>query len=60
MDIKLSILEKHRKGEYIKPIEYEYHGNYALEMMIFGIARIYFGNKIASKIEIIINNRSEP
>lgn len=57
MDIKLSILEKHKKGEYIKPIEYEYHGNYALETMFFRISEIYFGQEISKKMEVIILRR---
>lgn len=57
MDIKLSILEKHAKGEYVKPIEYEYHGNYALEIMIFRLTEIYFGEKISKQIEEIIKRR---
>jgi len=55
MDIKLSILE-HKSG-YQKPIEYEYHGNYALETMLFRISEIYFGIEISKKIEIIILRR---
>lgn len=55
MDIKLFILE-HKSG-YQKPIEYEYHGNYALEIMIFRITEIYFGEKISKQIEEIIQGR---
>jgi hypothetical protein len=59
MDIKIRILEKKVKGQYIKPVEYEFHGNYALEIMFFRLAEIYFGNKISLKIESIIKERLE-
>jgi hypothetical protein len=57
MDIKLSILDKPKNGEYKKPMLYEYHGNYALEIMIFRISEIYFGIVVSKKIEEIINRR---
>jgi hypothetical protein len=38
-------------------MEYEYHGNYALEIMLFRISEIYFGKEISEKIEIIIKRR---
>ena len=57
MDIKIKILDKKVKGQYIKPIEYEFHGNYPLEIMFFRLSEIYFGEKISLKIESIIKER---
>jgi hypothetical protein len=54
MDIKLSILEG--MGEGYKPKIFIYHGKDALPIMFFRIAHIYYGEKIANKILIIINN----
>jgi hypothetical protein len=57
MDIKIKILDRKVKGQYVKPIEYEFHGNYALEIMFFRLSEIYFGEKISLKIESIIKER---
>jgi hypothetical protein len=57
MDIKIYILERHAKGQYVKPIEYRYTGNYALEIMFFRISEIYFGNQVSLQIQSVIKNR---
>lgn len=54
MEIKLKILDKKQKGKYLKPIEYNFNGNYALEIMFFRLSEIYFGQKISLEIERII------
>lgn len=59
MDIKVRILEKKVKGQYVKPVEYEFHGNYALELMFFRLSEIYFGKNVSLKIESIIKERLE-
>lgn len=59
MDIKVKILEKKVKGRFIKPIEYEFHGNYALELMFFRLSAIYWGEAISLKIESIIKGKLE-
>jgi len=57
MNIKVYILEKKVKGQYIKPIEYEFKGNYALEFMFIRLADVYFGQKISLEIESSIKKR---
>lgn len=59
MDIKVKILDKKVKGQYVKPVEYEFHGNYALELMFFRLSEIYFGQNVSLKIESIIKERLE-
>jgi hypothetical protein len=59
MDIKVKILEKKLKGHFIKPIEYEFHGNYALELMFFRLSMIYWGEKVSLKIESVIKGKLE-
>lgn len=57
MDIKVKILDKRIKGQYIKPIEYEFHGNYALEFMFFRLSEVYYGKNVSLEIESIIKGR---
>jgi len=57
MDIKVYILEKKVKGQYIKPVEYDFKGNYAIELMFFRLSDIYFGKKISLEIESAIKKR---
>ena len=59
MDIKVKILEKRVKGQFIRPIEYEFHGNYALELMFFRLSELYYGKNISLRIESIIKDRIE-
>jgi len=59
MDIKIRILEKKVKGVFIKPIEYEFHGNYALELLFFRLSEKYYGKNVSLKIESIIKERLE-
>jgi len=59
MDIKVKILDKRVKGEYIRPIEYEFHGNYALELMFFRLSEVYYGKDISLRVESIIKERLE-
>lgn len=59
MDIKIRILEKKVKGQYVKPIDYEFHGNYALELMFFRISEIYFGKNVSLEIESVIKRKLE-
>jgi hypothetical protein len=59
MDIKVKILDKKVKGQFIKPVEYEFHGNYALEFMFFRLSEIYYGQKVSLKIESVIKERLE-
>lgn len=57
MDIKVRILDKRIKGQYVKPIEYEFHGNYALEFMFFRLSEVYYGKNVSLEIESIIKRR---
>jgi hypothetical protein len=59
MDIKIRILEKKVKGVFIKPIEYEFHGNYALELMFFRLSELYYGKNVSLEIESIVKKRLE-
>lgn len=59
MDIKVKILDKKVKGQFIKPVEYEFHGNYALEFMFFRLSEIYYGKNVSLKIESVIKGRLE-
>ena len=59
MEIKVKILDKRIKGQFVKPIEYEFKGNYALEFMFFRLSEIYFGQNVSLKIESIIKERIE-
>jgi hypothetical protein len=59
MDIKVKILDKKVKGNYVKPVEYEFHGNYALEFMFFRLSEIYFGQKVSLEIESVIKKKLE-
>lgn len=59
MDIKVFILEKRVKGQYIKPIEHKFQGNYALELMFFRLSEIYYGKEISMKIESAIKSKLE-
>lgn len=59
MDIKVRILEKKVKGVFIKPIEYEFHGNYALEFLFIRLSEIYYGKNVSLRIESIIKERLE-
>lgn len=59
MDIKVKILDKRIKGQFIKPIEYEFHGNYALELMFFRLSEVYYGQKVSLEIESVIKRRIE-
>jgi len=59
MDIKIKILDRKIKGQYLKPIEYDFHGNYALELMFFRLSEIYYGKQISLKIESIIKSNLE-
>jgi hypothetical protein len=59
MDIKVYILDKRVKGQYIKPIEYQFHGNYGLELMFFRISEIYYGKQVSLQIESVIKSKLE-
>jgi hypothetical protein len=59
MDIKVYILDKKIKGQYIKPIEYQFHGNYALELMFFRISEVYFGKQVSLLVESAIKSKLE-
>jgi hypothetical protein len=59
MDIKVKILDKRVKNQFIKPIEYEFHGNWALELMFIRLSEIYYGEKISLEIESTIKRRIE-
>lgn len=59
MDIKVYVLDKRIKGQYLKPIEYHYTGNYAIEIMFFRLSEIYFGKEISLKIESAIKSKLE-
>jgi hypothetical protein len=59
MDIKVKILDKRIKGQFVRPIEYEFHGNYALEFMFFRLSEVYYGQKVSLEIESVIKRRLE-
>jgi hypothetical protein len=59
MDIKVKILDKKIKGHFVKPVEYEFHGNYALEFMFFRLSEIYYGQKVSLEIESVIKKKLE-
>lgn len=59
MDVKVFILEKRVKGQYIKPTEFHFQGNYALELMFFRLSEIYYGKEISMKIESTIKSKLE-
>jgi hypothetical protein len=44
-------------GDSKEPQKFEYHGNYALELMFFKISYIYYGKEISNKIESAIKSR---
>lgn len=41
-------------GETREPLKREFHGNYAIEIMIIRITEIYFGREISTKIEGVL------
>jgi hypothetical protein len=41
-------------GETKEPLKLEFHGNYAIEIMIFKVSERYFGVLISDKIKTII------
>jgi hypothetical protein len=48
-----------KQQETVMPVEYEFHGNYALEFMFFRLSEIYYGQKVSLKIESVIKERLE-
>lgn len=57
MDITVKILDKKVKGQFIKPIVYDFHGNYALEFMFFRLSEVYYGEQVSLEIESVIKRR---
>jgi hypothetical protein len=41
-------------GETREPLKLEFHGNYAVEIMIFKVSERYFGVLISEKIRMLI------
>jgi hypothetical protein len=41
-------------GETKEPLKLEFHGNYAIEIMLFKVSERYFGVTISEKIKTII------
>lgn len=60
MKIDMIILDgkKDKKG-YTIPTKLSFLGNYAIENCILKLTEIYFGSRIKTKIEDLLNNRSD-
>jgi len=44
-------------GETHEPLKREFHGNFAIELMIFTVIEIYFGKDCKIKVERILTGR---
>jgi hypothetical protein len=55
MDIFLKIFDGNSKD----PLKLEYHGNFAIELMLFAVIERFFGKDIRNKFESLLKRRLE-